>query len=582
MTDTVLVLGGGVAGMTAAHELALREFDVTVVEERHVPGGKARSIPVHGSGTDGREDLPAEHGFRFFPGFYRHVPDTMRRIPFVNQPDGVFGNLRQATEAEIVQSGGKTPVRLPVRFPRSISDVKDIVQDLVHPDWGLTARDLAHFTQRLLILLTSCEARRYGELEQQSWWQFSGADTRSPAYRRFLADGLTRTLVAAQAQEMSARTGGYILLQLLFDISMPGREADRLLCGPTNDVWLTPWLEHLRSLGVKFRFDTRVETLNFQNGRISSVGVRAHQAQTHQAQMHEDEAHEGQASGSKGGSRLEELTADWYVAAVPVEHMARLATEPIRAADPSLDDLDKLRTRWMNGIVFYLHQDVPIVHGHVIYIDSAWSLTSISQRQFWTKSVGSFGAGDVGGILSVDVSDWTTPGPITGRAAQDCSHEEIFEEVWGQLQAHLNTSRDTVLSKDNLVRWFLDTDVRFPELHKQHGVRQDINLEPLLVNTRGSWAWRPDAATAIDNLFLASDYVRTHTDLATMEGANEAARRAVNAILDRSGSNEAPSDVWPLREPAVFAPARILDEWRYNRHRSHRLSQADASTNGTP
>ena len=42
--------------------------------------------------------------------------------------------------------------------------------------------------------------------------------------------------------------------------------------------------------------------------------------------------------------------------------------------------------------------------------------------------------------------------------------------------------------------------------------------------------------TRIPNLFLASDYVRTHTDLATMEGANEAARRAVNGILDATGS----------------------------------------------
>ena len=25
--------------------------------------------------------LPGEHGFRFFPGFYKHVIDTMGRIP---------------------------------------------------------------------------------------------------------------------------------------------------------------------------------------------------------------------------------------------------------------------------------------------------------------------------------------------------------------------------------------------------------------------------------------------------------------------------------------------------------------------
>ena len=75
------ILGGGVAGLTAAHELAERGFEVVVLEARAIPGGKARSLPVPGSATGGRADLPAEHGFRFFPGFYRHVPDTMRRIP---------------------------------------------------------------------------------------------------------------------------------------------------------------------------------------------------------------------------------------------------------------------------------------------------------------------------------------------------------------------------------------------------------------------------------------------------------------------------------------------------------------------
>jgi hypothetical protein len=74
----------------------------------------------------------------------------------------------------------------------------------------------------------------------------------------------------------------------------------------------------------------------------------------------------------------------------------------------------------------------------------------------------------------------------------------------------------------------------------------------------------------MENLLLASDYVRTHTDLATMEGANEAARRAVNGILDRSGSTQPRCSVWALAEPAMFAPARALDRALFALHQPPR------------
>src|ERR671936_327000 len=81
MPEKVVILGAGVAGMTAAHELAERGFDVEVFERRGAPGGKARSMPKPRSGVAGRSALPGEHGFRFIPGYYRHLPDTLARIP---------------------------------------------------------------------------------------------------------------------------------------------------------------------------------------------------------------------------------------------------------------------------------------------------------------------------------------------------------------------------------------------------------------------------------------------------------------------------------------------------------------------
>ena len=186
----------------------------------------------------------------------------------------------------------------------------------------------------------------------------------------------------------------------------------------------------------------------------------------------------------------------------------------------------------MNGIQFYLSEDVPIGRGHQIYLDSPWALTSISQRQFWPDvDLSRYGDGSIRGILSVDISDWDAPGLLTGKPARECTRYEIRDEVWEQLKRSLNVLGANPLEDEDLRYWYLDLDVN-PVLKS--------NAEPLLVNLANTWRLRPAAVTAIPNLFLAADYVQTYTDLATMEGANEAARRAVNGILEQSGVSAAP------------------------------------------
>ena len=67
----------------------------------------------------------------------------------------------------------------------------------------------------------------------------------------------------------------------------------------------------------------------------------------------------------------------------------------------------------------------------------------------------------------------------------------------------------------------------------------------------------------LENFFVASDYVRTYTDIACMEAANEAARRAVNCLLLSSGSSAAPAQLWPLEEPSFLKPIQEIDRIRF-------------------
>ncbi|MET0681800.1 MAG: FAD-dependent oxidoreductase [Casimicrobiaceae bacterium] len=530
---SVAIYGGGVGGLSAAHELAERGFAVTVYERNAAFGGKARSLSVACSGTGGRTDLPGEHGFRFFPGFYKHVTDTMDRIPFGTKGATCRDNLVLATRILLARQGKVDPIWI-ARFPETLDDFRTAFFALFD-NLDIPHHEIAFFVTRLLALATSCEERYREEYEQITFWDFIGANARSESYRRYLGQGMTRSLVAMRAEESSTRTVGRILLQLFYGILVPGRVFDRLLSGPTNDVWIDPWRTHLTErLGVTLVPKATVRAFDLEGDRIRSVSVERN-------------------------GQVESVTADYHVAAMPVEVMQGLLTPELARAAPSLARLGELRTEWMNGIQFYLETDQPLAHGHTIYLDSNWALTSISQRQFWRGyDLSTYGNGRVGGILSVDISNWTAPGNFSGKPAMSAaSREEIKEEVWAQLKAALNAAGHVQLDDRNLVDWFLDPDIQLPNPGTV------TNAEPLLINHAGSLAARPEAFTEIGNLFLAADYVRTHTDLATMEGANEAARRATNAILAVSGVAVAPCDLWEFDIPLAMRKAQLLDQVRF-------------------
>lgn len=634
--EKVIILGGGVAGMSAAHELAERGFEVEVYERLDIPGGKARSMPVPGSGRQGRKPLPGEHGFRFFPGFYQHITDTMKRIPYGNSAQGVFDNLVEATHISIPRFD-KAGLTIPATVPKNYQDVKllvDVFLQLISDQIELKEEDVAFFAQKLWQLMTSCKERRIGEYEKIDWWTFVEAEGRSDAYQKLLAKGLTESLVASKAKLASTKTVGDIFLQLLFDLINPTISTDRLLNGPTNEVWLNPWLTYLKALGVNYHFHSQVDSINYAGGIIKSVTIKDLTTQ----------------------QPAYEVEGDYYIAALPVEVIDRLIVEgKLDKYDPAFADIRALakHTNWMNGIQFYLKEDVPITRGHVLLVDTPWALTAISQKQFWADiDLSEYGDGKVKGILSVVVSDWGLEGDekeslgLNGKFANHCTNEEIKAEVWAELQKSLNVDGRKILTNENLHSWFLDPAIHDPtklaleqinerissqyaeqalqgeprgettgfskgdllkciskpdknirgaaeamkissqaaaetslqtlidlgaikevekngELHYRVVLNIRNNAEPLLVNEVNTWKLRPNASINIPNLFLASDYVQTNTDLATMEGANEAARRAVNAIIGASGRALRPCKIWELHEPEILAPLRWRDSIRY-------------------
>jgi hypothetical protein len=363
-------------------------------------------------------------------------------------------------------------------------------------------------------------------------------------YQQVFGNGLTKTLVAAKGTRASARTIGLMGLALIYSLlshnnplvaSQSGYgAADRVLDLPTNEAWVDPWVAHLRTLGVRFVDGHAATQLHLDGGRI-----------TH-------------ATLTDGAGAQIDVRADHFVAAMPVEQARALFDPAVRAAAPELGALDLLESDYMNGIQFFLNRlPTKAVHGHVAYLNSPWALTSIDQGVFWQRDLATtYGAGDLAHILSVDISDFFTRGILYGKTAADCSAEEIAAECWAQVKIGLNSPGDTQLSDDMLLDWFLDPALVF-------GDGPVVSTEPLLINTPGALALRPEATTSIPNLYLAADYVRCDVDLATMEGANEAGRAAANAILQASGSSEGPVAIGTLWESPTWDVNKAIDDQQY-------------------
>ena len=535
---TVAVLGGGMAGLAAAHELVERGFEVTVYERKAL-GGKARSIPVPRTAAGGRRPLPGEHGFRFFPGFYHHVPDTMRRIPFPGNANGVWDNLVATTEGKSPRTEGRADGQIFgfVPDPAQASTpegMQRVLMEEIVGQRGIPPHEAEFFVNRLMVFLTSSDERRFGQWEHTSWWEYIRAEGKSDEYKKVAARGLTRAVVAAKEDVASTRTIGNMAEAFVMNIVGRGNDGavDRVLNAPTNEAWIDPWLIHLRSLGVRFRQRQTVEALTVRGGRIVSARVRDQRG------------------------RRRQIAADWFVCAMPAERARRLWSPDVLAVDPHLKAMDELFVDWMNGIQYYLRRTVDITHGHLTFVDAPWALTALTQGQFWSRNdfKRDYGDGTVADCLSVDISDWDTPGILYGKPAKRCTHQEVAREVWAQIKAHLEDTGESFLPDDILHSWFLDPAIAWV---KSRGANR--NDDPLLVNTIGTWEKRPQVRTKVPNLFLAGDYVQTDVDLATMEGANESGRAATNALLDAAGSTAERATMYKLYDPPEFEPLKRID-----------------------
>jgi uncharacterized protein with NAD-binding domain and iron-sulfur cluster len=578
--------------------------------------------------------VPGEHGYRFFPSFYSHMFDTMRRIPIpeasldtstvqgtVLQADSsrsVFDNLVRATTLELAyrRRDGRDRAFALQRTPaQSLEVVRRLVANLLEKA-GYRGQDLARVTTRYLEYLTSCPERRWHEYEDMTWADFLGLDSGYSPYFATSMKGSAQALVAMSASKSDARTIGSVSMQLVLDQTRVGPCVDGILNGPTTTALFDPWQTYLASEGVTF---TCGKLVGFVGDDMAVRPVFAREA--------------------AGGWEVAPVApADFYVIAIPMTDFQQLFDDEGRptgtglsgdarylnrqeleranednvaldeqertiAKDESRNDLrkylafkgvkkvherpDKGPLRYMCGVQFFFGAGVNLVEGHSICVDSPWGVSFLSQMQYWQDR--QRGDDGVRAVISAVFTRFETEAKDRdgdAKKALECTPEELADRVWTQIRSTWDVARLGRLPQPEY--FFVDENLEW------RGTRL-TNKQPYLVNDVGTWEKRGGARTKdgdyvyclqLGHTVFAGSFMRTTTRLNTMEAANETGRRAVNAILDADGSEVPRCQLWNMEtdEAPDLLQLRDLDRRVYRRGGRHilRASTIDAWLRATP
>ena len=304
---------------------------------------------------------------------------------------------------------------------------------------------------------------------------------------------------------------------------------DRVLNAPTNEAWIDPWVAHAaqarRALPRRARRST---ALRVRKGRIDGARARS------------------TAAAAAGASRPTGSSPRCRSSA-----RASCSTRSCSRLDPSLEGMHDLFYDWMNGIQFFLREPVDITHGHITFIDAPWALTALTQAQFWARPRlrarlrRRHGQVDCLSRRHLQLGRARDPLRQAGQAVHEGGGRARGA---GRRSSEHKTAADKL--PDDIVALVRSWTRRSAGTRKRGRNTNDDAAAGQHGRLVGE---APDRrATKIPNLFLAGDYVQTNIDLATMEGANESGRAAVNALLDAVGSKaERVADVQALPAAGV-------------------------------
>jgi len=396
MTDrSAIVVGGGLAGIVVARELALRGWRVTLLERSRRLGGKA--------GSDLKNGRLVEHGYHVFPRWYPNVRAILERIDV---------ELVDFDRYHFLLPGGY-PRRVTVLGPSGLSAM-----------WHFIIKGILPWYHNILYI--------YSVLDMIS---------RPLSDKRFLDRVSQIGLIRGKwyTSESVAEMGQENILKAsaipVYDLSaMTARRIASywvrqaspflsILPGDLQTVFIDPQVHELEALGVEIRNDAEVYDVVIQDDVVAAITL-----------------HDGT-----------ELSADVYALCTPFEVTRTWLHDRIYEADPELGNLHFLEAQPMAALHLRLRKELPdLPREHVFLHGSHYALSFIDVTPHWQGLEGRH-------ELSFISSNYAPLNEVSKEGAKDLLLKEISEYLpitSGDIESwELNPNTDVPLFINTIGAW---------------------------------------------------------------------------------------------------------------------------------
>ena len=478
----IIIFGGGLSGLTLAHELIKKKFKILIIEKDNELGGMVRS--------DTNKNLfPSEHSWRGYAPFYKNTFQLMKEIPYHNS--NVFDNLAIPIEFYLLHDkkyNYKSSINIKDRIILYYLAISYLLSDKRREYYY--SYNIEPILKKYLSkdgynhIINFITGPGYGmnknELSMGHLFHF-------PVISQINKKKYTHTHSSNENNYTHHSTDNWHVMN-----------------GPTNDVWIDPWIRHLKEKGVDILTNTELVKINYKKNNITSVEI-------------------------KQNGIIYQLKAKEYILSInPFNTVDILRKSKMQGLYNNFKSLtDNTKSKQISFRIG-INKEIKYPIGNIAFVmnDSEFNITWYPQEKHWKHKP------SIKSLWSGTIIDFEKNGKLFNKNAEHLDNEKLKKEIIYQI---LRSKSFRKLIYDNNGFYINKEDIEYIEIWYEWNFNNDIQEQTnkKWVNNIYNEKFRPLQKTEYKNLFLSGAHTKTSINIWSMEGAIESGKITANYILDK-------------------------------------------------